>query len=84
MVWQALAWNEPALNFYRKYNAKFDNEWLNISVDFWKAPSIPFKPRAKKKKLQKLDEVTEVKNIFFDEWFLEQMNKRFFILFSKK
>ena len=34
MVWQALEWNEPALNFYRKYNAKFDNEWVNISIDF--------------------------------------------------
>lgn len=34
IVWQALEWNEPALNFYRKYNAKFDNEWVNCSLDF--------------------------------------------------
>lgn len=34
MVWQALEWNEPALNFYRKYNASFDNEWVNCSIDF--------------------------------------------------
>ncbi|MDL2265888.1 GNAT family N-acetyltransferase [Parabacteroides sp. OttesenSCG-928-G07] len=34
MVWQALEWNEPALNFYKKYNAKFDNEWVNCSIDF--------------------------------------------------
>jgi GNAT superfamily N-acetyltransferase len=34
IVWQALEWNEPALNFYRKYNAKFDNEWINCSLDF--------------------------------------------------
>ncbi len=34
MVWQALEWNEPALNFYRKYNATFDNEWVNCSIDF--------------------------------------------------
>lgn len=34
MVWQALDWNEPALNFYRKYNAKFDGEWVNCSIDF--------------------------------------------------
>lgn len=34
MVWQALDWNEPALNFYRKYNAKLDNEWVNCSIDF--------------------------------------------------
>lgn len=33
ITWQALAWNEPALNFYKKYNAKFDNEWVNCSID---------------------------------------------------
>lgn len=34
MIWQALDWNEPALNFYRKYNARFDGEWINCSIDF--------------------------------------------------
>ncbi|MDE1190831.1 MAG: GNAT family N-acetyltransferase [Arachidicoccus sp.] len=34
MVWQALDWNKPALDFYAKYNAKFDNEWVNCSVEF--------------------------------------------------
>lgn len=34
MMWQALDWNEPALNFYRKYNARFDPEWVNCSLDF--------------------------------------------------
>ena len=34
MMWQVLDWNEPAINFYKKYNAKFDSEWLNVSVDF--------------------------------------------------
>ena len=29
MVWQVLNWNEPALNFYRKYNTRFDDEWVN-------------------------------------------------------
>lgn len=33
MVWQALDWNEPALAFYRKYDATFDNEWINISME---------------------------------------------------
>jgi ribosomal protein S18 acetylase RimI-like enzyme len=33
MVWQALDWNEPALAFYRKYNATFDSEWINISIE---------------------------------------------------
>ena len=30
--WQVLEWNEPAINFYRKYNAVFDNEWINCAV----------------------------------------------------
>ena len=34
MNWQALDWNEPALNFYRKYNSNFDPEWVNCSLDF--------------------------------------------------
>ena len=34
MVWQVLDWNEPALNFYRKRNTKFDNEWINCSIDY--------------------------------------------------
>ncbi|MGB3154133.1 MAG: GNAT family N-acetyltransferase [Chitinophagaceae bacterium] len=32
IIWQVLEWNEPAINFYKKYNAEFDNEWLNCSV----------------------------------------------------
>ena len=30
--WQVLEWNESAINFYRKYNASFDPEWINCSV----------------------------------------------------
>ena len=30
--WQVLEWNEPAINFYRKYNAAFDGEWLNCAI----------------------------------------------------
>lgn len=37
MVWQVLEWNEPALNFYRKYNASFDAEWINCSIDLSKS-----------------------------------------------
>ena len=33
MVWQVLDWNEPAINFYKKYNANFDPEWINCSVN---------------------------------------------------
>jgi GNAT superfamily N-acetyltransferase len=32
IVWQVLEWNEPAINFYKKYNANFDPEWINCSV----------------------------------------------------
>jgi len=33
MVWQVLEWNEPAINFYKKYGANFDAEWVNCSID---------------------------------------------------
>jgi GNAT superfamily N-acetyltransferase len=32
IVWQVLEWNEPAINFYKKYNANFDAEWINCSI----------------------------------------------------
>jgi ribosomal protein S18 acetylase RimI-like enzyme len=32
IVWQVLEWNEPAINFYKKYNASFDGEWVNCSI----------------------------------------------------
>ena len=33
MVWQVLEWNEPAINFYKKFdNVSFDGEWLNCSL----------------------------------------------------
>ena len=34
MVWQVLDWNEPAINFYKKYNASFDAGWVNVSLSF--------------------------------------------------
>lgn len=34
MVWQVLEWNEPAINFYKKYEASFDPEWWNASISF--------------------------------------------------
>ena len=33
MVWQVLEWNEPAINFYKKYNAEFDPEWINCAIN---------------------------------------------------
>lgn len=34
MCWQVLDWNEPALNFYKKFNATLDPEWMNGTIDF--------------------------------------------------
>jgi GNAT superfamily N-acetyltransferase len=34
MIWQVLEWNEPAINFYKKYEGvKFDGEWMNCSLE---------------------------------------------------
>jgi GNAT superfamily N-acetyltransferase len=32
IAWQVLEWNEPAINFYKKYKAHFDPEWINCSI----------------------------------------------------
>lgn len=35
MAWQVLDWNEPAINFYKKYpNVSIDKGWLNCSINF--------------------------------------------------
>lgn len=33
IAWQVLEWNEPAIRFYKKYNAQFDPEWVNVILD---------------------------------------------------
>lgn len=33
IVWQVLDWNEPAMRFYRKYQATFDPEWVNCAIE---------------------------------------------------
>lgn len=33
IVWQVLDWNEPAINFYKKYNASIDGGWLNCAIN---------------------------------------------------
>jgi len=43
MVWQVLDWNEPAINFYKKYNAQFDAGWINYSTK----PELPAATRPK-------------------------------------
>ncbi len=32
MTWQVLDWNEPAINFYKKYEAAIEAGWLNASL----------------------------------------------------
>ncbi|MBP5983650.1 MAG: GNAT family N-acetyltransferase [Fluviicola sp.] len=34
MDWQVLAWNEPALEFYKKQGALLDDEWVNGRLFF--------------------------------------------------
>lgn len=34
MEWQVLDWNEPAIQFYKKYNAHLDPEWINGKLIF--------------------------------------------------
>jgi len=35
IAWQVLDWNEPAINFYKKFDGiKFDGEWVNCSIEF--------------------------------------------------
>ncbi|MBX7093134.1 MAG: GNAT family N-acetyltransferase [Flavobacteriales bacterium] len=34
MEWQVLDWNEPAIRFYKKYNAVLDPEWVNGKLTF--------------------------------------------------
>ncbi len=35
MVWQVLDWNEPAINFYKKYpDISIESGWLNCSINF--------------------------------------------------
>jgi len=32
MNWQVLDWNEPAIQFYKKFNAELDDEWINGKI----------------------------------------------------
>jgi GNAT superfamily N-acetyltransferase len=38
MSWQVLDWNQPAIDFYGKYGANFDSEWVNCSIDISNEP----------------------------------------------
>ena len=32
MMWQVLDWNQPAIDFYKKYGVEISREWLNCSI----------------------------------------------------
>ena len=32
IMWEVLDWNEPAINFYRKYGATLEAGWLNAHL----------------------------------------------------
>ena len=32
VLWQVLDWNEPAINFYKKYEVMFDKDWWNVKM----------------------------------------------------
>jgi GNAT superfamily N-acetyltransferase len=33
MMWQVLDWNEPAINFYKKYGSLIQNDWMNCTLE---------------------------------------------------
>jgi len=33
MTWQVLDWNEPAINFYKKYGSKVSTEWYTCTIE---------------------------------------------------
>ena len=33
MMWQVLDWNEPAIEFYKGFGARFDAEWINCHLE---------------------------------------------------
>jgi len=40
MMWQVLDWNEPAINFYKKYDGvNIDSGWLNCNLNFNRSSS---------------------------------------------
>lgn len=33
-LWQVLDWNQPAIDFYNKYDVEYDDDWLNVKIYF--------------------------------------------------
>jgi len=40
--WQVLDWNEPAIQFYKKYTTVFNNEWINCTLYEKELKSLKF------------------------------------------
>ncbi|NQZ75285.1 MAG: GNAT family N-acetyltransferase [Ekhidna sp.] len=34
MMWQVLDWNTPAINFYKNYPTRFEDDWINCHIDY--------------------------------------------------
>lgn len=34
LEWQVLNWNTPAIEFYKKHQSIFDNEWINCKLEY--------------------------------------------------
>ena len=41
IMWQVLEWNKPAINFYKKYNAILDPEWITGKLNVEQLEKIP-------------------------------------------
>ncbi len=33
LMWQVLDWNTPAIEFYKKYDVRLNEEWINVHLD---------------------------------------------------
>jgi GNAT superfamily N-acetyltransferase len=33
MMWQVLDWNTAAIEFYKRYQTRFDDEWINCHLE---------------------------------------------------
>ncbi|TVP48302.1 MAG: GNAT family N-acetyltransferase [Mongoliibacter sp.] len=40
MTWQVLDWNSPAINFYKKYGADLEEEWINCNLQDFQIKEI--------------------------------------------
>ena len=41
MIWEVLDWNNPAIDFYKRYDAEISKDWLNGKLRFIQKRTIP-------------------------------------------